>query len=70
MAFSITGDKMIIAHTEVGAKLAGQGIGKQLIGEMVTYVRGHNLKVIPVCPYVHALFQRNPEEYSDIWHQH
>src|SRR5688500_18246346 len=67
MAFSITGDKMIIAHTEVSDKLAGQGIGKQLIEEMVSYARTQHYQVIPVCPYVHALFRRHPENYTDIW---
>lgn len=70
MVFRITGGKMVIFHTEVSQKLSGQGIGKRLVGEMLAYVRGHELKVVPLCPFVHGLFQRNPDEYADVWDHH
>lgn len=69
MDFTIAGDKMVISHTEVSDKLAGQGIGKELVATMTEYVRSHELKVIPLCPYVHALFKRHPEDYADIWNR-
>lgn len=67
MALSITGNKMIVYHTEVSDKLAGQGIAKKLLGEMVAYAREHALQVIPLCPFVKAQFERHPELYADIW---
>ncbi|WP_428665027.1 GNAT family N-acetyltransferase [Runella sp.] len=54
-------DKIIIDHTEVDKSLQGQGIGKKLQSELVDFVRNNNLKVIPLCPFANATFQRTPE---------
>ncbi len=67
MEVSISGKEMSVYHTEVAEKLEGQGIGKRLIDAMADYARTHELKVIPLCPYVHAQFKRHPAEYTDIW---
>ena len=66
MDFGITDDRMTIFHTEVSKKLAGQNIGKKLIAEMAAYAREHHLKVIPLCAFVNAQFNRHPELYEDI----
>ncbi|HEU4902844.1 MAG TPA: N-acetyltransferase [Flavisolibacter sp.] len=34
---------------------------------MVDYARKNGLKVIPLCPYVHAQFKRHPADYADVW---
>lgn len=67
MVVGISGKKMSVYHTEVAEKLEGHGIGKKLIDVMTHYARTHELKVIPLCPYVHAQFKRHPEKYADIW---
>jgi predicted GNAT family acetyltransferase len=67
MAISITGTHMIVYHTEVSDKLAGQGIAKKLLAEMVDYARKHTLQVIPLCPFVKAQFEKHPEQYADVW---
>jgi uncharacterized protein len=40
-----------------------------LLSTMVDYAREHKLKVIALCPYVHAQFERHPDKYSDIWNK-
>ena len=67
MVFQISGNVMTVDHTEVAPEAQGKGIAKLLLHAMAGYVREHNMKVIPHCPYVHAQFKRNPEEYADIW---
>ena len=67
MEVSISGDNMIVYHTEVVPKAEGKGLAKQLLATMVDYARKNDLKVIPLCPYVNAQFKRRPEDYADIW---
>jgi uncharacterized protein len=40
-----------------------------LLKGLVEYVRKNGLKVIPLCPFVHAQFKRHPDEYADVWKQ-
>ena len=56
-------------HTEVLPEGEGKGLAKQLFLALVAYARERSLKVVAECPYVHAQFQRRPEEYQDIWKQ-
>ena len=67
MEISVSGNNMIVYHTEVVPKAEGKGLAKQLLATMVDYARKNDLKVIPLCPYVNAQFKRHPDEYADIW---
>lgn len=67
MVLNISGNDLTVFHTEVAEKAEGQGLAKKLLIAMVNHARTNNLKVIPLCPYVHAQFKRHPEEYADIW---
>jgi predicted GNAT family acetyltransferase len=69
MVVSITGSNLTVYHTEVSTKAEGKGYAKKLLNEMVDYARKNNLKVIPLCPYVHAQFKRHPQEYADVWNK-
>lgn len=69
MAVSVSGSNLTVYHTEVAAKAEGKGYAKKLLNEMVAYARKNNLKVIPLCPYVHAQFKRRPQEYADVWNK-
>lgn len=67
MALAISGEDLIVYHTEVSPKAEGKGLAKQMLNAMVSYAREHHLKVIPLCPYVHAQFKRHPQDFEDIW---
>jgi predicted GNAT family acetyltransferase len=54
-------DKMIISHTEVDASLSGKGVGVQLLHALVDYARTENIKIIPLCPFAKAIFNKRPE---------
>ena len=69
MAVGISGKNLVVYHTEVSEKLRGKGIASQLLSEMATYARRENLKVVPLCPYVHAQFERHADQYADIWNK-
>lgn len=59
-------NKIIIDHTEVDESLKGQGIGYKLVDVAVEYLRANNLKVIPLCPFAHAVFKKKHDEYIDV----
>lgn len=67
MTFVLKDEVMKVYHTEVSPRLAGQGVAKKLLASMVAYAREHSLQVVPLCEYVHAQFERHPDEYADIW---
>jgi uncharacterized protein len=67
MTLRISGDELTVFHTGVSPKAEGRGLAKKMLGAMTDYARSHGLKVIPLCPFVHAQFQRHPDQYEDIW---
>jgi uncharacterized protein len=67
MNIDVSGNELTVYHTEVLPKDEGKGLAKKLLASMVDYARKNNLKVIALCPYVHAQFLRHPDEYNDIW---
>lgn len=69
MAIAISDGNMTVFHTEVSEKLRGQGVAAKLLAHMVDYARKNQLKVIALCPYVHAQFTRHEEQYKDIWNR-
>lgn len=69
MVLSISGTNLTVYHTEVAAEAEGKGFAKKMLNEMVDYARKNSLKIIPLCPYVHAQFKRHPEEFADVWNK-
>jgi len=66
MTFSQAGKSMIIIdHTEVDEALRGQGVGEDLVEYMVRYARENNLRVMPLCPFTHSVFEKR-EEIRDV----
>ena len=60
MAYTWAGDTMlIIDHTDVSDQLRGQGLGRKLLNELVTFARGRNIKVIPLCPFAKSVFDKD-----------
>ncbi len=58
-------DKFIIDHTEVEEAFNGLGIGKEMLLSAVDFARKNNLKIIPLCPFAKAQFQKN-EDLRDV----
>lgn len=54
-------DKFIIDHTEVFPEFEGKGVGKKLVMAAVEYARANNMKILPLCPFAKALFERTKE---------
>jgi hypothetical protein len=67
MEIAINKGELTVFHTEVAEVLKGQGIATRMLAKMVDYARDNQLKVIPLCPFVRAQFQKNPLQYADVW---
>lgn len=67
MIISIADDELTVYHTEVAPEAEGKGLAKKMLEKMVSYAREHKMKVIALCPFVHAQFMRHEANYADIW---
>lgn len=67
MTYSKAGDtRLIIDHTEVSDALKGKGAGKQLVTAAVNFARQQKIKILPLCPFARAVFEKTPE-FADVW---
>ena len=66
MTYSIAGEGLIIIdHTEVEPDFNGKGVGQQMLYKIVDMAREKNIKIIPLCPFVAAMFKRT-EAIKDV----
>lgn len=66
MTYVWSGDKrIIIDHTSVSEILKGKNIGKQLVQKAVDFAREKQIKILPLCPFAKAVFEKIPA-YSDV----
>ncbi|MDF2385357.1 N-acetyltransferase [Nostoc ellipsosporum NOK] len=66
LTFSMAGtDKMILDHTGVDDVLRGKNAGAMMVAKAVEYARANNIRIIPLCPFARAQFDKHPE-YNDI----
>lgn len=54
-------ERFIIDHTEVEAAYNGKGVGKEMLIKAVEFARQNNKKIIPLCPFAKATFQKNAD---------
>lgn len=67
MTYSIAGDAlMIIDHTEVSDALRGKNVGYQLVKKAVDYAREKQIRIMPLCPFAKAVFDKKHEEFADV----
>lgn len=59
MTYSIASpDYIIVDHTEVDSAFGGKGVGKKLLYKIVEMAREKNIKIVPLCPFVAAMFKK------------
>jgi len=56
-----TTQKLFLTHTEVPKGLEGKGIASQLAKTALQFARDHQLRVMPLCPYMAGYMKRHPE---------
>ena len=51
---------VIIDHTEIGAELAGQSMGRRLLDAAVLWARATGTKLMATCPFAKAQLEKDP----------
>ena len=59
------GERLIISHTEIEEGHEGEGLGSELVGQMLDAIRESGKGVIPLCPFTAGFISRHPE-YADL----
>lgn len=54
------GREITVFHTEVDARLRGEGVGHDLVAAVVDYARSGGLKIVATCPYAKKVIDRTP----------
>jgi predicted GNAT family acetyltransferase len=54
-----------LTHTEVGAEFAGRGLATELVRRVLDDLRGRQVQVLPLCPFV-KVFLNDHREYLDM----
>jgi len=62
ITFTHRGPSLISAdHTSVPAALSGTGLAAAMVDHLVSDARARGIKIIPICPYVRARYEKHPE---------
>jgi predicted GNAT family acetyltransferase len=62
LSYRREGDRLLLTHTEVPQAAEGDGHGSALVQAAFDHARREGLRVVPVCPFVAAWVERNPDQ--------
>ena len=70
MTYSLANDGLllIVDHTGVNEGYEGTGVGKALFEELVKMTRAEERKVMPLCPFTRAMFEKNTDKWDVLRH--
>lgn len=66
LTYSSSGPDVVVGHTWVDPGMRGGTLAPRLVRTAVEWARQSNMKIVPVCSYVRAVFGRTPQ-YADVW---
>lgn len=67
VTYSVAGkDALIVDGTYVRDANRGQGLGAALLDSVVAQARVEHRRVIPLCPFAKAQFDKHPGKYADV----
>ena len=61
--FKVGNQKISYTHTEIDPRFGGQGLGSQLIREVLDEALEQNLEVAPYSSFVSAYIKKNSQKY-------
>lgn len=54
-------NEIYLTHTEVPVELEGQGIGSELVLQVLQDIEKSEYRLVPLCPFVATYIKRHPE---------
>ena len=63
--YRLTGDRVIITHTETPPALRSRGVASELVKGALELIRADGLKVVAGCGFVRDYLERHPE-FADL----
>jgi predicted GNAT family acetyltransferase len=63
--YSLSGNILVLIHTQVPERLRGMGLASSLAETALQWAREHNVRVDIICPTVQDFILKHPE-YSDL----
>ncbi len=67
LTYTHRGPHLVTAdHTGSPDALKGTGVAAALVDYLVNDARSNSFKVLPLCPYVRARFQKKDPEWADV----
>lgn len=61
MDYKLSGDGIILVHTEVPQELEGRGVGTAIVEKVFEYIEAKQLQMVALCPFVVGYLKRHPE---------
>lgn len=58
------GKKIFLTHTETPHALRNQGVASELIRQTLSYIKGEQLVLVPLCSFVAAYVNQHPHWHS------
>lgn len=59
-------DTLELKRTFVPKDLRHNGIGHQLVEDVLSYARRNHYKIKPTCPFVRSMVEENQSKYADL----
>ena len=59
--YTVDGAVVTLVHTDVAPRFEGRGVGARLVEGALQDLRGRELLLEPLCPFVAAYLRRHPE---------
>jgi predicted GNAT family acetyltransferase len=61
-SYRLEGERLVVPHVEVDARLEGRGYGSQLCAGLLADAHERGLEVVPLCPFLAWYVARNPSD--------
>lgn len=65
LAYTPDDEVLTVVHTVVSPELAGQGVGKKLVSEVVQYARDEGKSIDAQCSFARSVIEKHPE-FQDV----